>query len=58
MIERAFTSARDLLETNRSILDRCAKVLLDRETLTADDLRGLTAGLRLDSPLQIPASAS
>jgi cell division protease FtsH len=45
LIEEAFRTASTVLERNRSILDASARELLARETLGAEDLASLTAGL-------------
>jgi len=47
----AFERAFRILQTNREILERCARELLARETLEEADIRSLTADLRTtDSP--------
>jgi cell division protease FtsH len=48
LIDQAFQAARGILERNRPILDASARELLNRETLGADDLAKLTAGLVRD----------
>ena len=45
LIDEAFQKARGTLERNRPILDASAHELLARETLSAEDLTKLTAGL-------------
>jgi cell division protease FtsH len=46
IVGQVFERAYGLLETNREVLDRCAKTLLENETLEEDDLRRLTEDLR------------
>jgi cell division protease FtsH len=48
LIDRAFQTARAILERNRSILDASARELLSRETLGSEDLARLTVGLVRD----------
>jgi cell division protease FtsH len=48
LIDEAFQKARGILERNRPILDASARELLARETLGAEDLTNLTAGLNRD----------
>ncbi|MBI2717660.1 MAG: ATP-dependent zinc metalloprotease FtsH [Rhizobiales bacterium] len=45
LIEEAFTTARGILEQNRSILDGGARKLLELETLGPEQLAEVTAGL-------------
>ncbi len=52
LVEAAFAEARGILERNKTILTTCAKELLKRETLGADDLAKLTA--RLDRSVKQP----
>ncbi|MDJ0896452.1 MAG: ATP-dependent zinc metalloprotease FtsH [Alphaproteobacteria bacterium] len=44
LVDRAFERASEVLRRNRDLLDRDAKLLLERETLTADDI-GKPVGL-------------
>lgn len=41
IVDAAFKSATEILTAKRELLDRGAKLLLERETLTEDDLREL-----------------
>jgi len=43
-----FERAYRILDTNRSVLERCARELLARETLDENDILQLTQGLVLD----------
>ncbi len=45
VVVRAFDIASRTLESNRDVLDRCARELLERETLDEERLAALTAGL-------------
>ncbi len=45
IIGQVFERAYGLLAANRAVLDRCAKALLENETLEEDDLRALTQDL-------------
>lgn len=40
-----FERAYRILDTNRTVLERCARELLARETLDENDIRQLTQGL-------------
>jgi cell division protease FtsH len=42
----AFERAYRILEANREVLERCARELLERETLEESDIRKLTQGLK------------
>ena len=46
IISTVFERAYDLLEKNRDVLERCAKTLLERETLDEASLVELTGDLR------------
>ncbi len=43
-----FERAYRILDTNRAVLERCARELLARETLDENDILQLTQGLVLD----------
>ena len=43
MLQKAFDAARSILEENRAALDRGAQDLLERETLTGDELPQVVA---------------
>ena len=45
IVDDAFRRTLAILQQNRPILERCADVLLKKETLLADELRELTQGL-------------
>ncbi len=45
IVGRVFERAYGLLTKNRAVLDRCAKALLEKETLEEQDLRALTQDL-------------
>jgi cell division protease FtsH len=47
IVDAAFDRARDVLSHNESLLRESAKLLLERETLTEDDLRPLFARVDL-----------
>jgi cell division protease FtsH len=57
-----FERAYGILDTNRAVLERCARELLARETLDENDIRQLTQGLQSESrasePLQPETSLS
>jgi cell division protease FtsH len=57
ILNERYNTARHILEQNREILDRVAEALLERETLTAEDLKALVAGESLP-PLPPPPVAS
>jgi cell division protease FtsH len=57
IVEKEYERAVDLLKRNRSVLDRGAKELLARETLTHDDLARLTADLTRETP-GVPEAAA
>ncbi len=46
IVDRCFERARDILARNRPVLERCAKRLLEVETLEEAELRELTADLQ------------
>ncbi len=46
ILDNGFERALGILRTNRKVLERCAKELLERETLEADELRKLTEDMR------------
>jgi len=46
IIDDTFVRTYEILETNKEILDRCAKVLLDKETLLEEELAELSKGLQ------------
>jgi cell division protease FtsH len=55
----AFERAYRILETNREVLERCARELLERETLEESDIRKLTQGLKpaaevAEAPVALP----
>ncbi len=45
IIADVFERAYGMLEKNRDVLERCAKSLLEKETLSEEDLKGLTKDL-------------
>jgi cell division protease FtsH len=49
ILDAAFARALGILETNRGLLDACARELLERETLEAAELRRLTEGLKREA---------
>ena len=51
LVEAAFERASKVLAANRTVLERCARELLDRETLEEDRLRDLTADLVKEPPV-------
>jgi len=52
-----FARAYRILETNRAVLERCARELLVRETLDENDIRQLTEGLqRQTAESTVPAA--
>ncbi len=57
LVDEAFKRAGVILERNKSVLVSCAKELLARETLNADDLGRLTAGL-IKEPAAKPTLAA
>jgi cell division protease FtsH len=57
ILNERYNTARQTLEDNREILDRIAEALLERETLTAEDLKALVAGETLP-PLPPPPVAT
>jgi cell division protease FtsH len=57
LVEAAFVTARGILERSRPVLDACARELLARETLGAEDLARLTAALtREGAPARVLAA--
>jgi cell division protease FtsH len=50
LIDAAYRAALDILTRNRAILEEGARALLERETLAADDLAPLAAGLMKAAP--------
>ncbi len=55
----AFERAYHILESNREVLERCARELLARETLEESDIRKLTQGLKpaaevAEAPVALP----
>jgi cell division protease FtsH len=55
----AFERAYRILETNREVLERCARELLERETLEESDIQQLTQGLKpaaevAEAPVALP----
>jgi cell division protease FtsH len=58
IIKDVFDRAYQILNENRTLLDRCARTLLEKETLDEDELRELTKDLkRSEGPRQTPNSA-
>jgi cell division protease FtsH len=51
-----FQRALNILHENRGILDKCAHTLLSKETLTENEIRLLTGGLRRSEPPQRSAA--
>ena len=49
LTDHAFEEALRLLRTHRAVLDRIAAALLQRETLSRDELVGLFAGVEPES---------
>jgi cell division protease FtsH len=52
-VQAAFQRSLELLEARRELLERCARRLLQQETLDAEQLRELSA-----APASVPAQAS
>jgi cell division protease FtsH len=50
IIDDAYQATRELIEANRDALERVAQALLKYETLSADDVRMILDGKRLDKP--------
>ncbi|MDP6705076.1 MAG: ATP-dependent zinc metalloprotease FtsH [Alphaproteobacteria bacterium] len=50
LVDAAYTRARALLESNREVLKRSAGALLERETLTEEDLGAFAAELHGEQP--------
>jgi cell division protease FtsH len=48
IVERAYARAQDLLKQNEFYLHRIAEALLDKETLSEEDLRRVTQGIHDD----------
>jgi cell division protease FtsH len=58
MVTNSYNRARNILETNRAVLERIAQALLDREVLEASEINLLLEGKTLpDKPLPPPPSA-
>ena len=55
IVTKGYTSARNILETNREALERVAQALLDREVLDAAELKLLIEGKPLPQKPQAPA---
>jgi cell division protease FtsH len=55
IVTKGYTSARNILETNREALERVAQALLDREVLDATELKLLIEGKPLPQKPQAPA---
>jgi cell division protease FtsH len=53
LVQAAFQRSLELLEARRELLERCARRLLQQETLDAEQLRELSA-----APASVPAQAS
>jgi cell division protease FtsH len=53
IIERAFTTASEVLSRHREILDAGAQQLLQKETLTAEDLKTLLQSRRQSAPVAV-----
>lgn len=47
LIEWGLKKATEILTENRSLLDKCSKTLLERETINAEEFKDLIAGLEL-----------
>ncbi|MDH5538464.1 MAG: ATP-dependent zinc metalloprotease FtsH [Rhizobacter sp.] len=58
IVHGAFDSATTLLRDNRDTLDRCAKALLEKETLEEAEILDLTRGLRKLAPPTATLSAA
>jgi cell division protease FtsH len=46
IIDNTFTRIYGIIESNREVLERCAKVLLEKETLLEKELVELTGNLK------------
>ncbi len=57
LIEQAHRIARTLLEDNRPALDRLVTVLLEKETVQAEEVEEILAGVRVASPPNPGSSA-
>ncbi len=55
IVGRVFERTRRALEANRAVLERCARALLERETLDEAALAELTADLRREEEAALPA---
>ncbi len=56
IVERIFERTVDILQANRGVLERCARDLLEKETLDEPALKALTRDLhRYDAPAQAAA---
>lgn len=49
LVDEAYERARDVLAGSRATLDRIASALLERETITAEELEALVTGTPLAS---------
>jgi cell division protease FtsH len=54
-MDRAYQRAKDVLEENRGKLDTIASALIERETLTADDLKAIIEEGVLPAEEPVPA---
>ena len=41
IIDECYVKAREIIETNRDVLNRCAQLLLEREKITRDEFEAL-----------------
>jgi cell division protease FtsH len=57
LVMEIFERTYALLQSNRSVLERCARELLAKETLDEDAIRALTADLRRPT-MQAPGRAA
>ena len=60
VIQTAFDRAKQVLTDNRDLLDKIAAALLDRETLTREDIEVLRRGEQLPprAPVALPSSTT
>ena len=56
IVDQAFAKSTAILRDNRAVLDRCAKMLLTKETLVESEIRELTKDLKRAGPP--PAAAA
>jgi len=56
IVTTAYTTARNILETNRDVLERIAVALLDREVLDANELKLLMEGKPLPEKIVTPTA--